>query len=78
MQLVHRLHLVWQGARAEVLRAGSMHYCILKKLVTAIPMTSEEPENTHLETFIQHCGDIKEPNFLFYKSKTDWNKTPGS
>ena len=46
MQPVHRLHFVWQGARAEVLRVGSMDYCILKKLVSAIPMTSEEPENT--------------------------------
>ena len=77
MQQVHRLHFVWQGARAEVLRVGSMDYCILKKLVSAIPMTSEEPENTHLETFIQHCRDTKEPNFVFYQSKTDWNKTPG-
>jgi len=46
VQPVHRLHFVWQGAGAEVLRVGSMDYCILKKLVSAIPVTSEEPENT--------------------------------
>lgn len=76
MQLVCRPHFVWQGARAEVLKAGSMDHCTLKTTYRH-SMTSGELANTQLETFIQHCGDTKEPNFVFYKGKTDWNKIPG-